>query len=262
MRILLASINPTWEEKQKNLEMCKKVLTYAREQHVDLVIFPEMTLTGFTSNILGVTEPRKKSESLEAFQSLARENRIAIVFGMVLRSKKQNKNVCFFLDRNGVVLGNYAKLHTFSPSGESQTVSRGKSLSLLNFQGFGIGLTVCYDLRFPVIYTAMASKVELFINIANWPDARIDHWNTLLKARAIENQAFVVGINRIGVDDNSIYYSESSNIVSPRGELLKPISNLDHLSVYELDISEVIQVRKDFPIIRDRRLKLYRKLLR
>jgi predicted amidohydrolase len=124
-----------------------------------------------------------------------------------------------------------------------------------------IGLTICYDLRFPEIHSALGKQCDLIINIANWPAKRIDHWNTLLKARAIENQLFMIGVNRIGIDDKGIEYVKSSQVINPNGELLSPVLSEVELDFFDINTEFTSKFRQTFSTTQDRKSDLYKSIL-
>ena len=161
----------------------------------------------------------------------------------------------------GVLLTTYTKIHPFSYANEDAHYQAGNNLKKVNIGGATIGLTICYDLRFPELYQGYSKDCQVLLNIANWPERRVTHWKALIKARAIENQVFVVGVNRIGKDGNSLQYVASSEIVSPYGEELKGVSLSEEVAVYEIDLGEVAQYRKEFPVKNDRKITLYKDIL-
>jgi predicted amidohydrolase len=137
----------------------------------------------------------------------------------------------------------------------------GNLLKIVDFDSFSIGLTICYDLRFPELYSSLGTQSELVVNIACWPSQRLDHWTTLLKARAIENQIFMVGVNRIGSDGNGQHYMKSSMIFNPNGIKLEPIHSEDELDVFDLDISTLTDFKSRFSTTQDRKPEFYKSIL-
>lgn len=124
-----------------------------------------------------------------------------------------------------------------------------------------IGLTICYDLRFPELYSALGKQCDLIINIANWPARRIDHWHALLKARTIENQIYIVGVNRISKDGKGLEYVKSSQVVNPNGELLNPDMSEDVVDIVDIDPEYVGQFKKILSTTQDRKLTFYKSIL-
>lgn len=261
MKIALVSLDQAWEDKQKNLHFCEVYIAKAAEKKVDLIIFPEMTLTGFSNNISKIAESREDSTTLQKFQSLAKQYHISIIFGLVIKVGEKAQNRSLFIDDTGEVKGEYAKIHPFSFAGEDQFYTAGDRLVTVNLQTVRIGLTICYDLRFPELYSALAKDCDLIVNIANWPAKRIDHWNTLLKARAIENQVYIAGVNRTGEDGNSLGYVESSGVYNANGETLSPDHEYQKMKIMTVNKAWSEEFKKTFITVKDRRLELYKQII-
>jgi predicted amidohydrolase len=260
MKVATISLNQVWEDKGSNLLLCEQYIKEANLKGVDLIIFPEMTLTGFSTNIQNTSEGKEDSKTIDNFKTLAKLYDIAILFGVVIKNNEKALNKGIFIDNQGDILGEYAKIHPFSFSGESKYFDAGESLTFVKYKDLNIGLSICYDLRFPELYSALAKKSDIIINIANWPKKRVDHWNTLLKARAIENQLYVCGVNRIGVDGNNLEYKESSQCISPNGEFLV-YEQMEDMKIYNIDKKLSQEFRKNFNTINDRKIKLYKEII-
>lgn len=261
MRVALVSLNQAWENKSDNFQVCHSFVQSAKAQGVELVIFPEMTLTAYSMNTVDTAEDCEASVTAELFKKLAQELQIAIVFGVVFRDGDKATNNALIVDSAGVIKGRYSKMHPFSFAGEDKVFNGGNEISYVHLGQMTIGLTICYDLRFPEIYSALGKHCDLIINIANWPARRVDHWNALLKARAIENQIFVVGVNRTGVDGKGLEYTKSSQVINPNGELLVHVFSEEQLDVYDIDQSFISQFRQSFSTTQDRKPALYKSIL-
>ena len=261
MLVALASLNQIWENKEANLDACKELLLKSKIYGVDLIIFPEMTLTGFSTNISITGESKEASPTLESFLELSKKFGMGVIFGVTFLEGAKGTNNAIFLDKSGTTLGSYQKIHPFSLAGEDKCFTAGNKIVFVDFESLIIGITICYDLRFPELYSALGAKAELIINIANWPTNRIDHWTTLLRARAIENQVYLAGINRIGVDGNNLCYTRSSILVDPKGQILEPIYTQGELDVYDLDRESFLDHRREFSTTQDRLPQLYKNFL-
>jgi omega-amidase len=262
LKIALVSLNQKWEDKAWNLERCQFFVAKAAEQNADLVIFPEMTLTGFSFNTSDIAESASSSESVQAFGALARQHNIGIVAGVVLTAasgKCLNTLVAF--SKDGQEEARYHKIHPFSFAGENAHFDSGNHLSSMDFCGFKLGFTICYDLRFPELFSALSKDCNLLINIANWPQKRIQHWDTLLQARAIENQVYMIGVNRIGEDANGLNYVPSSKIISPVGEIMEHKFFTEELSLVDVDLDLWLGYKKTFKTSPDRRVEFYKTIL-
>jgi omega-amidase len=255
MKIALASLDQIWGDKEGNFEACVEIAKKASNHGAEVLIFPEMTLTGFYLDPSLVGESKYNSETLHKFRDLSREFKMTFIFGACLIDEIDQTygNYLCVAEPNGTSEAIYAKIHTFSHAGEDRVISSGHKICSFNVAGNNLGATICYDLRFPSLYTSLSDGCVGSVVIANWPDSRRDHWFALLKARAIENQMFMIGVNRIGIDGNGIIYSKISCIVNPYGELETPIFNDRILDVYEIDEKIVEIYRESFPTLKDRK---------
>ena len=260
MKISLVSLNQIWHDKEKNLKKIEKIIKYASLNKVDLIAFPEMTLTGFSNDVESIAEIENQSFSIESFKNLAQKYDIAIIFGMVIKQENKGLNKSLMINRNGKIIGDYTKIHPFSLANEDKFFNSGENLCFIDFREFKIGLTICYDLRFPEIYSAYAKNCDIIFNIANWPKKRVEHWQTLLKARAIENQIFVAGVNRIGIDGNNLAYQESSYIFDPSGKKINTKLSFSQ-KIFEINFKDIENYRKNFNTVKDRKNILYKKFL-
>ncbi|WP_066163946.1 nitrilase-related carbon-nitrogen hydrolase [Aliarcobacter cryaerophilus] len=260
MKIALVSLNQIWEDKEANLNLCEQYIKKASSLNSNLIIFPEMTLTGFSNNISLTAEDFENSETINSFSILAKNFNIAVNFGVVIKDKDKALNKSILIDNFGNILAHYSKIHPFSFANEDKFFNSGDKLTVVEFKDFKIGLTICYDLRFPELYSSLATKCNLIVNIANWPSKRVEHWNTLLKARAIENQIFVAGINRVGIDGNGLEYIESSNIFNANGEELE-FERIDDMKIYKIDKNFTKEFKNKFNTTNDRKVDFYKEIL-
>jgi predicted amidohydrolase len=256
MKLAVVSLNSIWEDKQANLDEVERIVQ-SLNQKVEYVIFPEMSLTGFSMSNLGLAEDFENSNSIRAIQKLAKEHQMNIVFGLMISKDDKTYNSCVAVNDKGEIAGDYEKIHLFSYSGEDNSITGGTQLKSVDWEG-GWGLSICFDLRFPEIYQQLSKENLILINIANWPKARVAHWRTLLNARAIENQSFMIGVNRTGVDGNGLEYEESSCVFSPIGEKLENLEACEEVKIFDLNLDEAIEYRKKFPIKKDRQNAVYR----
>jgi predicted amidohydrolase len=252
MKIGLIQYSPVWEDKEANKEKIS-VLLNAKETDVDLLIFPEMTLTGFTMQSEKFAE-KIEGESFSYFASLAKKFECDIITGIIeLRSGKYF-NAIIHIEKNGKLKNHYHKIHPFSFSSEDKHFSAGDKPVITEINGLKTGLSICYDLRFPELYRFYAKeKVHLIIIIANWPDTRIEHWCTLLKSRAIENQCYVAGVNRVGKDPK-LNFLGFSCVCDPMGKEIIAVENDEGIILAEIEKTEVEDVRSKLPFLDDIKL--------
>ena len=251
MKIALVQYSPAWEDKESNK---KKILSLLQEiNDIELFIFPEMTLTGFTMKSKEMSETIQ-ADSFRFFSSIAKEKSTNIFAGIIEHRKNVTYNTLIHIKPDGNLLKLYRKIHPFSYSGENEHYYAGSKPAYTKIKNWKIGLTICYDLRFPELYRKYGKKrVHLIVNIANWPDTRIEHWRTLLKARAIENQCYVTGVNRVGKDPKLNYVGFSS-VFDPMGKELVAVENEEKVIVVDLDKNYVNEVREKFPFLDDIKL--------
>lgn len=261
MKIALISLDQKWEDKEANQQRCAALIAIAVKHGAKLVIFPEMTLTGFSLNTALTKEHPAYGASLKFFSMLAQSHGVSIVAGVVLSAGDKAANTLVVYSSNGEELARYAKIHPFSFAGEDTVFTPGRRLAKAKFSEFNVGFSICYDLRFPELYSALAKDCEVLVNIANWPRRRIKHWRALLQARAIENQVYMIGVNRTGADGNGLEYEHSSVVVNANGEFLHPILSLDELDLFEVSRQDLVDFRKCFSTRQDRVPDLYRELI-
>lgn len=254
MIIGLAQMDTLWEDIEKNMKKVEEFIKKAVENNVELILFPEMTLTGFTMDIdkLLLTE----EETINLIKRIAVESKINIGLGFAIRVDERGKNKYIIISKEGKALLKYTKLHPFSYAGESEKYYQGEEIGICKIDEFNIASFICYDLRFPEIFQIASKKAQIITVAANWPESRQEHWITLLKARAIENQCYVIGINRVGIGDG-LQYDGGSVFVNPNGEILNELTSKEDLVVEALEIEQVSKVRAKFDIKKDRRESFY-----
>lgn len=261
MKIVTVSLNQIWEDKESNIRQIKDLMLDVSQVHPDLVIFPEMTLTGFTMNAEAMSEDLSHSQTIEFFSRLAVEHKTAIAFGVILRTKEKPTNNLVVVSCEGSVMARYEKIHPFSYSGETDYYSKGEDIVCLKIKDFTVGLTICYDLRFPELYQSLSKQCNTIVNIANWPARRVEDWTLLLHARALENQCYMIGVNRTGIDGKGLEYAKSTAVIGPKGIDVKSTSMNDIIDVFEIEKNEVDSYREAFPVKNDRRISLYKEIL-
>jgi predicted amidohydrolase len=245
MNVGLFQYDPIWEDRAASREKISSILAL-RDESVfpDWLIFPEMTLTGF-SNDSGKTT--LDDFDLEFFRNLAVVHRTAVTFGGAVAEK----NLSITIGSDGIELARYEKNHLFASAQEDKHYRPGSELCEFEIGDVRIRPVVCYDLRFPYLFWERAAEVDLYVVIANWPEARSRHWRSLLTARAIENQAYVVGVNRVGSDPQS-QYSGDSRVIDPTGEVQLECGNREGIFVSSVSVERVRDIRRRMPFLKDR----------
>jgi predicted amidohydrolase len=261
MRLSLCQLDIVWNDKTSNLIKCDSFAAQATANKSDVIIFPEMSLTGFSLDNARQAEAAD-GESIKAMQGIAEQHDIIIVFGLATKQHGKKYNTLVVLNRRGKIIHTYNKIHPFSHSKEHRIFSSGASLKPFKLEGQPCCGVICYDLRFPELFTSQAKKIVLYIVIANWPESRREHWNALLKARALDTLSFVAGVNRTGTG-GKLHYAGDSQIVDPWGNVCASFpDNNEGLLTYDIDFRMVREVRSGFSLLADRRNELYRQLLK
>jgi len=254
MIVIGLQLDIVWENKQANFAKVRRLLNQASPEPDSLVVLPEMFATGFSMNAGEVAEP-SGGDSEQFLSALAKEVGVNLIGGAAIRGrdgKVRNKALAF--SPAGALTAFYAKMRPFTPGGEADHYAAGERPTAFRWGDCTVSPFVCYDLRFPEIFreAAAAHRPELFVVIANWPQKRILHWVRLLQARAIENQAYVVGVNRAGKDP-AYTYGGRSLIVDPQGEILADAGESEVCIQAALDLAGLRKYRERLPFLADMR---------
>lgn len=253
MRVALAQTNIIWENKAANHEKCEQFVKQAKVQEAELVFFPEMSFTGFSMNTMKIAED--SNQTVNEIKKIALKYEVGIGFGWVKKTDLLAENHYTVINNKGEVLSDYVKIHPFSYGGEDKYYSPGNQIVQFEYGGMTFSTFICYDLRFPEIFQIASKKAEVIVVPANWPKTREDHWKTLLKARAIENQCYILGVNCVGTIDG-LEYSGRSAFISPNGIVLTESEEKEQLLCYNLDDC-VSKIRDEFPVKKDRKEHIY-----
>jgi predicted amidohydrolase len=251
MDVAGVQLDIAWEDKKANHSKVRALVAAAKLPKGALLVLPEMFATGFSMNVAGIAES-EGGETESFLAGLAKEHGIFVTGGVVTRAtdgRGFNQSVTFGPD--GTRLARYSKIHPFSYGGETQHYAAGTEVHMFKWGEVSVAPFVCYDLRFPEIFrNAVKKGAQLFTVIANWPGPREAHWLALLKARAIENQAFVLGVNRCGRDPK-LAYSGRGQLIDPRGNVLVDGGNAEGVFAGKIDLASLLMYRKDFPALQD-----------
>ena len=243
MLVLLVQYNIVWELARKNISYLTALLSNYKPDNA-VIVLPEMFSTGFTMKPNNVAE-EMNGETVNWMKNTAVQYNSVVAGSLIIKENNQYYNRFIWAFPNGTV-SFYNKRHLFRMGGENEIYSGGIERVILNFNGFRILPLVCYDLRFPV-WSRNKNDYDLIVYSANWPAARQNAWNTLLKARAIENQAFVAGVNRIGSDGAGISYSGNTQVVDFKGNVLADAGNNSSILTVNINIEELNDFRSSFP---------------
>jgi len=253
MQIVSVQLDIVWQDKTANHEKVRRLLDNTSFESGALIVLPEMFDTGFSTDVAATAQSDAR-ESESFLRELAVNRNAAVLAGVVgpiVDGKASNETVV--LDSAGNLLVRYRKMQPFTLSGEDVKYGAGNAHRLFEWQGVKISPFICYDLRFPEIFRPAAREgAELITVIANWPEIRSEHWVRLLQARAIENLAFVVGVNRCGADPTMSYDGRSSAF-DPYGSCLFEADGTEQVVVTNIDVEQARQWRAEFPALNDMR---------
>ncbi|MBK7588253.1 MAG: amidohydrolase [Bacteroidetes bacterium] len=238
-----------WEDKEANMKMFAEKLQQLEGKH-EIVVLPEMFTTGFSMNPSALAEPMNGT-TIQWMTQLAARHKIILTGSIMIAEVEHYYNRLIWMQPNGEY-GYYDKRHLFSYGGEDKAFSPGDKKLIAQVKGWKICTQICYDLRFPVWSRQhKENPYDVLLYVANWPEKRIHAWKTLLQARAIENQCYVVAVNRIGVDGKGLHYNGESCVVNPLGEVQYCPLNEDGQLTVSLDKNELNAIRDQFPFLKD-----------
>ncbi len=243
MRISVVQPRTIWKDKYGNFEAISKLLSAIDK--TDIVILPEMFQTGFSVIPDDISES-PESVTFDWMVSIAEKGGFGICGSYIVKEDNLFYNRWVFVtpDKKS---WQYDKRHLFSMAGEEKRFTAGKQRITFTFRGVRILPNICYDLRFPV-WSRNRSDYDLIINSSNWPQSRREVWKTLLKARAIENQCYAAGANRIGTDGNGVRYCGDSMIINPRGEIMASANDSEAVVSAEISLLVLEEFRRKFPV--------------
>jgi omega-amidase len=254
MKIALIQLYVAFEAKRTNYKRTEEFIKKASQEACDIAMLPELFHTGFSKNIALMAED-EDGETASALSQMAKTYHINLIAGFTENAidAEKVKNIAAVYNREGICIAKYTKIHPFSFAKEDRYFVSGDRLVTFDVEGLSAGIFICYDLRFPEIFRSVAKDVQAIFVIANWPMARKDHWETLLKARAIENQCFIIGVNRTGTDPVGLLFPGASHIFDPMGTDLCCGNETEELVIAEIEVDDVKRVRATFPFLQDMR---------
>lgn len=251
LKITLIQSEIHWEDIEANLAMFEEKIWQISGTATDVIVLPEMFTTGFTNPTPKLAE-HMNMRTTKWMKQMADQTGALILGSFITTVHDRYYNRLLWMEPGGNYK-TYDKRHLFRMANEHKHYAQGESLLIGTWKGWRICPLVCYDLRFPVWsrnrWDATSQKLnyDLLVYVANWPTARIDAWTTLLKARAIENLSYVVGVNRVGIDDNGIEYNGSSAIISPKGEAIVSIEGMEDVRTLDVSANSLHAFRDRFP---------------
>ncbi|CAM3915401.1 MULTISPECIES: amidohydrolase [Flavobacterium] len=248
MRIAIFQTKLVWESPKENRNLIQEYIDSCDNSY-ELLILPEMFTSGFTMNTENVAEPMN-GETIQWMQFNAKNKNSAIIGSLVIVENGNYFNRLVFVFPNGEI-EYYDKRHLFTLAGEEKVYKKGTEKLIVEYKGWRICPLVCYDLRFPV-FSRNVENYDLLIYVANWPKPRINAWNSLLKARAIENLSYVIGVNRIGLDANGMEYIGSSQVNDYLGDEIINCKDEQGIFIVEINKEEMQETRNKLNFLNDK----------
>ncbi len=250
LTVSLVQTDIIWEQRNANLQQLEQKINAIAEPS-ELIIMPEMFTTGFSM------QPEGKAETMEGdaikwMQKISAQRKAIVTGSLMMSDEGKHFNRLIWMQPNGVY-GMYDKRHLFSYAGEQTHFTAGHKRFIGQMKGWKICTQICYDLRFPV-WNRMQSpnEYDILLIVANWPATRITAWDALLRARAIENQCYVIAVNRVGQDENGLEYPGHSTTISPTGEVMYIGKNAEEVKTMTLQKDLIQQTREKFPFANDK----------
>ncbi len=251
MKVALAQMDVAWHDRRANYDKVRSMAERARENGAELLVLPEMFHTGFSLDT-SVTPEGIDGPTSTFMRELAKEMKMAVVGGFVLqREGERPQNVSLAVDSTGRDLALYAKVHLIALLDEHKPYGPGTLPAPFDLNGFRASCFVCYDLRFPELFRTVAAECTLMMVVASWPSARQMHWDVLTRARAVENQCYLLAVNRVG-EGGGYHFSGGSAIYDPYGEILAHGGDAETVVMADIDPKRAAEVRSSMPFLRDR----------
>ena len=254
LKVSLIQVNQVWEDRKANIDMFASLIEALTD--TDLIVLPEMFHTSFSMNVT-LAEHWEDNAVIHQLKSWTSQSQAAIYTSMMVEDQGVFYNRGVFVSPIGEVT-HYDKRKSFGLGGEDKVFTQGEHEQIVEYKGWKINLQICYDLRFPElirnrIVSDDIAAYDLLLYVANWPTKRVLHWTTLLKARAIENQCYVVGVNRVGTDGNNLSYPGASAVYNGLGETGIEMNDQEGISTHVLSYESLQNLRINLPFLKDRK---------
>jgi omega-amidase len=248
MEVGLVQMDIQWEDKESNLSYIQELIL-TNKHKLDLIVLPEMFSTGFTMNAKDLAE-EMNGPTVAWMLDLSKTKQVALCGSLIISHQNRFYNRFIWVEPDGKIRY-YDKKHLFALAGEDHIYSQGMETNVFSYQAWRVCPQICYDLRFPE-WQRSALPFDLLVFVASWPDKRLDAWRHLLKARAIENQCYVIGVNRLGTDGNNLSYSGSSLVIGPDGSIVLDAEQASGIFVSSMFFPALQQLRESLPFLKDR----------
>jgi len=238
-----------WENVDKNLQNLALRLSMGIKEKTDLIILPEMFNTGFSMNAEALAE-ETNGATMQWMRQMAEKYECVVTGSLIIKENDHYYNRLIWMMPDGS-FAHYDKRHLFGLGEEDKNYTAGNDKVIVTLKGWKIRLSICYDLRFPVWLRNQNEEYDILLIIASWPDIRSAHWNALIPARAIENQSYVIAVNRVGHDGKEVYHSGHSQCIDPMGKTVYYKPEDEDLYTFSIGYEELTRTRQSFPFLRD-----------
>jgi len=256
--VLVVQNNAILGNKQANFNNIEKIIEKYKNKKIDILVLPEVFAVGWKCSLFSqYSEKDEQGETSDFLKKLALNYKCFVFGGSYIRKANDGKlyNTCNIYSPDGTVIAQYDKMHIFQHFGEGEAdyIAMGKKPVLVEIKGIRIGVSICYDIRFPELFRAYSqNNAKILINMAAWPKIRQKHWEILQKARAIENQAFVIAVSQCGRIDNEKFNAGHSMIISPFGEIKQNLLEEEGAFLHKINTNEVDEIRQNMPVLEDK----------
>ncbi|RFZ84920.1 nitrilase family protein [Mucilaginibacter terrenus] len=237
-----------WENVDKNLQNITLKLSNIREK-TNLIVLPEMFNTGFTMNAEALAEPMG-GRTMQWMHTTAQKYDAVVTGSLIIKEEGKYYNRLIWMRPDGTH-EKYDKRHLFALGKEHETYTAGTEKLVVDLNGWKVSTAICYDLRFPVWLRNVDEAYDVLLIVANWPEKRALHWRTLVPARAVENQSYVIAVNRVGHDANEIYHSGDSTCIDPNGKVVYYKRDEEDVYTFSIIYDEVKKTRRTLPFLKD-----------
>lgn len=238
-----------WENIEKNLANLALRLSMGVREKTDLIVLPEMFNSGFSMNAEFLAE-EMEGKTMHWMHKMANQYQAVVTGSLIIKENAKYYNRLVWMLPDGSHQ-HYDKRHLFGLGEEDKNFSAGTDKLIVELKGWKIRLAVCYDLRFPVWLRNVNEEYDILLMVASWPDKRTSHWKALIPARAIENQSYVIGVNRVGHDGNQIYHGGHSMVIDPYGSTVYYKPEDEDMYTITINYEELVKVRRQFPFLKD-----------
>jgi omega-amidase len=259
LKISCIQMDIAFGKPQKNYQTVERLFDKTHTEKPDIIVLPELWTTGYDLTHLNEIADFKAAQTIKFLQNAAQKYQVHLIGGSVAnRVENGVRNTLLIINKDGRLVHQYSKLHLFKLMDEHVYLEAGSEKGLFQLDNYQFAGAICYDIRFPEWIRAHTSKgAEALFVVAEWPAQRLSHWRALLIARAIENQCYVIGCNRSGLDPNN-HFAGHSLIIDPWGEVIAEAGENEEILSAEIEMDLVKEVRKQIPIFADRRPEFYK----